>query len=272
MPDRRCPLDDPLSLYEFNGIGFEKIQEARMIGKDSFLFNLPIDQSRFYYLGTQKLNKRPILLGEEPTIRLKGNCKQLRAASIEGSSLNVNYNKMMNEVRGIQRKMSSLANALRQAQNDLVKFERIKKEMAAVDTKQQKYRDSLMGVHPFLAKVATLSFYQSFPNNQGRYANEIEYYANEFFHYTDLTDADYNRIPPIFESFKSFAQTLASVGIRKEGMQTYVNNHLQKIALGSSAKRYALGGVVVGLQAKNTSGFCRFRRKVYRRIWGRYRF
>lgn len=253
-----CPANDPLSLYVFNGIGFEKFQTPESLGQDSFLFSLPQKNPLFYYLGTEKQGKRPIILGQENGIQVSGRCGQLRGAELTNSDMNIAYDRMMNEVRAIQRDMNMLGKELRREQSSAAGAQAVVAKMAANDQKQRRYIDSIALINPYLSKVAALSFYRSFPNNKGEYKDEIEYYANEFFHYIDLSDPIYNDIPPLFESFKNFSQTLASVGLKADNLQPKIDLQLQKITPSGKAHRYALGGIVIGLQGKNHPSFAHY--------------
>ncbi len=254
-----CQDNDPISLFKFNGIGFERWISGERVGKDSFLIKLPKGEPMFYYLGTQQQSsKKPIILGPESQINVKGVCQSIRSAKITGSELNVGYDSMTKTIKGLQRDQRSVANTLVQSQKNPEKAERLVQQLAEVDARQLKYLEDLRQAQPFLAKVASLNFYPSYPNNKGDYPNEIAYYASEFFHYIDLEDQSYHRIAPLFEAFKNYAQTLASVGLNEKSVAATISQQLEKVDKTGMAHRYALGGTMVGLQAKNHPAFSGF--------------
>ena len=127
--------------------------------------------------------------------------------------------------------------------------------MKALDNRKIKLLDSLKITQPFVAKVLALNTYLSFQNNTGVYKSEIDYFGEQYFQLADLKDADYANIPYLFESVKNYATTLSQQPIPKEVLYTFLDGTLTKFDINSRAYKYALGGIAVGLQAKNHPGF-----------------
>ncbi len=252
----RCDTKGTLSLYEFNGIGFNKLEAAKTLGKDSFLITVPVGEPRFLYVGTAMNQMRPIIFSDEPELTMRGTCSRVRGSSIYGSEANKGYDLLMSTIRKLQKELqvesSKFTHAVRQSE---LAAENVKKAMATIDQHQIELLDSLKKSDPFLARIAALNTYLSFPNNQGDYSNEIDYFVDKFFQFADLKSPDYDKIPAIFESFKKYSQTLASVGFDAAKVKKSIDKHLKEVPSEGRAHRYALGGVVIGLQAKNHPAF-----------------
>ena len=252
----RCEGKGTLGLYEFNGIGFNKLKDSKTIGKDSFLIDVPVGEPKFYYVGTGDNQMRPIIFKDEMELIMRGTCSRVRGSSIYGSKTNEGYDNLMTTVRQQQKELQiesgKFMHAVRQSQEAA---ENVKKDMAKIDQAQLHLLDSLKIADPFLARIAALNTYLSFPNNQGDYTNEVEYFADNFFQFVEFKSPDYNNIPAIFEAFKNYSQTMASVGFDSERVKNTIENQLKKIPSNGRAYRYALGGAVIGLQSKNNPSF-----------------
>ena len=258
----RCDSKGPLGLYEFNGIGFNKLEEAKKLGKDSFLVTVPVGEPRFLYVGIGNNQMRPIIFNDETDLTMRGTCSRVRGSSIYGSKANQGYDVLMTTIRKRQKAMQiesgKFMHAVRQSE---LAAENVKKDMARIDQAQLNTLDSLKKADPFLARIAALNTYLSFPNNQGEYTNEVDYFADKFFQFVDFSSSDYDNIPAVFESFKNYSSTLASVGFAAERVKTTIDSQLKKINDKSRAYRYALGGVVIGLQSKNNPAFGEFAKR-----------
>jgi peroxiredoxin len=258
----RCEGKGTLGLYEFNGIGFNKLKDAITIGKDSFLVTVPVGKPQFYYVGTAMNQMRPIIFNDETELSMRGTCSKVRGSSIYGSKINQGYDILMTTVRKRQKELQLENGKFMHAAGQSQKAaENVKKDMAKIDQAQIHLLDSLKKAEPFLARIAALNTYLSFPNNQGQYTNEVEYFADNFFQFVDFESSDYNNIPALFEAFKNYSQTLASVGFDSEKVKTTIDNQLKKIPADGRAYRYALGGAVVGLQSKNNPSFGEFAKR-----------
>ena len=255
----KCKGTDPFGLYEFNGIGFDKIKEAKMISRDSFLITVPAGEPQFYYVGYAGNQMRPVIFSDELDMAMKGNCSSVRGSNISGSAFNKGYDNLMATVRKRQKELQVEAGKFRHAARQSQEAaDNVKKAMAKIDQQQISFLDSLKKTDPFLARIAALNTYLSYPNNQGKYTNEVDYFAEKFFQFVDFKSSDYNNIPAIFESFKNYSQTMASVGFDAKRVEKTINSQLKQIPTDGRAYRYALGGVVIGLQSKNNPAFASF--------------
>jgi len=250
----QCSEEDPLSLFEFNGIGFTKIKALDKIGKDSFSLEVVQGDPRFLYIGTDAQAKLPVIFSDE-NLEIKGNCKAFRSSSINNSSYNTMYADILKEVRSNKREMQMKLGEYRQAGRSPERQAKIKEELAQMDQKQLTYLNSIRESKPFLANIAGLSTMMSYPNKADQYDNELDYFATEYFKQVDLKSPALNHIPYLFEAFKEFSQTLASVGLDQSMVNQLIDQNINMIPDSSKAMRYALGGTLLGLQAKNHPSF-----------------
>lgn len=247
---KNCSDKEPLNLYEFNGIGFTKIKELEKVGKDSFALKMPQGQARFLYVGTASQAKLPVIFSDE-NLLIEGNCKTFRRSKIQNSPQNVLYNDILQEIRNNKRNMQMKLGEYRKAAKSPEAQEEIRAALAAMDQKHMAYLDTIRGKNPFLANIAALGTMMSYPNKKNQYLNEVDFFASEYFKNADLASGDFNNIPYLFEAFKDFSQTIASVGLDKEAVRRLIDQNLNKVPDASKALRYALGGTSLGLQAKN---------------------
>lgn len=250
----QCNENDPLSLFEFNGIGFTKIKALDKVGKDSFMLEMPEGKPQFLYVGTEAQAKLPVVFSNE-NMQIKGSCKSFRSSKITNSTYNTMYNEILNEVRANKRAMQMKSGDYRKAANSPTRQETAKKELAALDQKQLSFLDSIRRVKPFLANIVGLGTMMSYPNKMDQYENELDFFAGEYFKNADLKAPAFNQIPYLFEAFKEFSQTLASVGLPSEIVDDLINRNLELVPDSTKAMRYALGGTLLGLQAKNHASF-----------------
>ncbi len=249
-----CEDSDPLSLFEFNGIGFTKIKELDRVGKDSFILKASEGRPRFLYIGTETEAKLPVVFSDEDMV-IKGTCEAYRRAEISHSEYNSMYNDILKVIKGNKRTMQGQLGAFRKAAKDPSQQSKIKSTLAALDQSQRTYLDSIKEAKPFLANIVALGTMSNYPNNASKYSNEVDFFAAEYFKHADLKNPVYNDIPYLFEAFKEFSQTLAAVNLPQEIVNDLVNQNLMIIPDSSSAMRYALGGTLLGLQAKNHPSF-----------------
>lgn len=245
----------PPRLFTFDGTLF---REAQVAGGEHghYTFKVPADEPRFYYVGTDENTHTPVILGGESDVLLQGDCNNARAITVSGSLINQQYAALKNEF-GRLNGLSQRANMnYRAAMSNPNNLDQAKQALAEVDQMRQHLLDSLRKTNPLLGRVASLNTYLSFPNHgQGRYPGELEYFATEFFRFVDWNDDAYNRLPWVFESFKSYATTLADVNLPDAQLLQIFDMALKPIPQGSGARKMALSGMLTTLQQKNNPAF-----------------
>lgn len=252
-----CRDNDPLSLFEFNGIGFTKIKELEHVGLDSFLLKLDQDAPRFVYLGTNAQAKLPVIISDE-NIQLSGTCKSFRRSKISNSTSNSLYNEVIKNIQTYKRSVQIKTGEYRKVYKDPTQAKAVELELKLMDKTQMTYLDSINQLNPFIGNIAALGTMSNFPINSDKYGNEVEFFAAEFFKNANLKNPEFNNIPYLFEAFKEYSQTLASVGLNPNVVNELIDENLNQVPDLTQAKRYALGGVSIGLQAKNHPSFVKY--------------
>ncbi|MDX1940132.1 MAG: TlpA disulfide reductase family protein [Saprospiraceae bacterium] len=252
-----CVLKDcgeQIGLYRFNGVNFESVQSPQVLADTILKFSVQkVKEPRFYYIG-QGSSMRLLLLGTEKEVQLAGSCRNIAKATTSGSLLNEQYDGLKKELADFKRRTGLLIRKFRMSNSD----EKAKavEDMKVLDAQKIALLDSLKKAQPFLAKIAALETYTSYDGNENKdkYANEIEYFAAEFFRFVDFKDKTYEQLPWVHEAFRNYAGTLCNVGLPDEEVKAYIDKQLQVIPQGSQTRLMAMSGVVTVLkQAKNAN-------------------
>ena len=250
----KCKPTDTLWLYRFEGIHFKKLQAAKVKG-DTFHFSIPTSEPQFFYVGTSETNKKSIIVGEETLIQLKGECKSLQFAKVEGTGINQRYASLTEATKVLKADMNKAVRNYQQQRRNPQAAAKAAEGIVKVDRLKIAMLDSLKQTQPIMAKILSLESFVSFVTDQKGHDNEILHFASEYFSGADLKDPFYNGLPQLFESFRSYAQTLASTNMPLAEIKMFIDSTLYRIPEGARANRYALGGVVMGLQARNHPAF-----------------
>ncbi len=251
---------EPIKLYKFDGVGFKELAAARVVGKDSFQFDITKTASpQFYYIGQYSQQKMPVLAGTEHHIAMVGGCQNLRqTTTFTGSELNDAYGDVIKEIGTAGNRRRQLGQQFAKSRNNPQAAKNAVDNLAQLDQQQMAYLDTLKKQNPYLARVAALGTYPSFQNNQGSYNNEIDYFANNYFQFADLDNADYDQIPYLFEAAKNYATVLSQQPIPVENFHGFLDQMLVKLNPNGQAYKYALGGISIGLQSKNHPSFVKY--------------
>lgn len=246
-----CDRVDSIYLYEFNGITFKKALTAPTADWQTYQFKIPATAPRFYYVGLDAANMKPIILGTEEQVTLNGSCTQFQGAQMPDSDLNKNYEAVKNTVNLQKNEFGTMLRQLQSAdqQGNVDLMNTIIMKMGVLDKRRLSYLDSLKNVSPYLGKVAALNTYISYQNHGSGDLSEIEYFAKNYFQFADWKDEDYNYMPWVFEQVKTYAQTLASVGLPEANQKDFLDKLLTQIPENSRTYLLAMGGVINGLQA-----------------------
>lgn len=249
----QCAADAQVNLLLFNGSTFVPMYQAKANAEGVFEFEVPADGNRFYYVGTSTKNMQPIILGTEREPVLRGACDAIRNARFENSPLNEGYTWLKSRMKQLEQKSNAQARQYQRMSAE--QRPGLVEQMKATDDKKTALLDSLRETSPYLAKIAAVNTYLSFQNNAGTYTNELDYFGREYFRFADLTDPDYNRMPWLYESFRSFTGTIISQRIPVAQQQSYLQGALAKIEPGSDAHKLALSGTIATLNQKQHALF-----------------
>ena len=258
-----CQPGAPLYLYQFDGMSFQVFKTSTLDKNQStgqlsnqYIFSLPASREQFYFVGANPKQTKPIILGTEEKVIIRGNCNNIRQSAIEGSPLNVEYNNAINKIKSYQNTGNNLNRQLAGAGNDPAKQTPIIAKLKENDNAQINLFNRLQNTYPFVSKIVATKTYLSFPNNKGNYANEVDYYLTEFFVHLDLKDPALDHLPAIYETFRDYTTTLIAIQFDRDKIKKAISGVLEKMNPDSRAYRFALGGVVGTLQQKKPSGIC----------------
>ena len=246
---------DLLGLYSFDGIGFEEVQKIAALGKDTFQFTIPKADPTFYYVGTKNKQKKPVLLGKESNPILHANVNNMYKGKVSNSPMNEKYDAMMAEVRKLQNEMNTLYRDYSKNQAKKEVATEIVGKMKKIDDQKMKLLNDYKKSNPFLANVASLFTFLSYHNNPLGHENELDHFTNEYFKEVNFADKSFNRIPAIFEGFKTYASTLTKVRIEDKKVIEHLETMLGTWEKGSNAYRFAMGGSIVALQGAKHAAF-----------------
>jgi len=248
-----------LNLYQFDGLGFNVVQAVTPDPNKHFNFKVPAKgQHQFYYLGTDLRNRITILLGTEAKVVLTGKVDRINGAKMKGSDINIKHEEMKGTLQKFKNSTNQLMRSYQKSAKIPEKAKAYAKQLDKLDIEKRAFLDSLSMADPFLSKVAGMSTYLSYPNNKGAYPHEVAYFISEYFKFVNLADAELNNIPPLFEQFRSYTQTLSKVGLGENTLKTSIEAQLAKVPQQNYSHRFALGGVVSALMQSSHPLFVSF--------------
>lgn len=244
-----------LTMYEFDGSTFRPFQTAAG-NEGDYRFEIPATGHKFYYFGPDASNLKPVILGAEEQVLLNQRCVARSPLQVQNSLINEDYYNLKQRFAAINKQNQQAVNTFRRGMRD----EKLKAEgivlMKAVDEERLRLLDSLKKSNLFLARIAALNTYLSFPNHgQDKYPDELNYFAAEYFQFVDWEDEGYHSLPWVFEAFKTYTNTLSQINLPQEQYQALTDQTLARIPVGSGAERMALSGIMAILKQKNNPSF-----------------
>lgn len=234
-------------LYEFDGFGFRQIQKAQeRDGK--YVFILEKADPKFYYVGPSADNVLPLILGTETEVNVRANCQQMRSATFTNSGLNTAYLKFRAEMTTSNRRSQAFTQQMARARGNEAQVNKLNTQMQEWDTERKAWLTKLKQEDPYFGSMLALNTYYSYANNGSKYNNELEYFINEFFSQVDFSNEINNRLPWVYEAFKSYATTLSKVRLPADIHQQSLERQINRFKTGSGAHRLALAGAIKALQ------------------------
>jgi len=240
-----CTATDSIFLYQFEGFAFNRVHTATKKG-NTYEFKLPQTTEQFYYVGKNTSQLKPIILGKEGDVKIKGTCNDLTKA-IVSSKINQAYKNLEEKLATLKQEVGKKMQELQNAKSDEATQRMAIFEMGEIDDKRIALLNEYKDKNALLGEVAALNTYLSFQNSTGSYYTEIDYFANQFFQFADFKNPYYSHNPWVYESFKEYATTLSISGIDPLLHQSYLDDALSKIKSNTHAYQLALSGIVVAL-------------------------
>jgi thiol-disulfide isomerase/thioredoxin len=244
-----CAKNTPLNMYEFDGLGFKKVKSFQPLDTVTYRFTLPVAPERFYYFGVKEDDVKPVIVGKESYLYFAGSCKGFRQSVTVGYGTNGEYEELMRLTNAKRNEVGELMAQFRSAP-DAATYKTATEKLAETDKQKLYLLDSLKKANPFLAQIAAMNTYLSFPNNKGVHADEISYFAADYFKYVDFKNPILGSIPMLFDAFRGYAQTLGSLELPEAKVKGYIDTMLKQVPDNTNVKKFALGGVIMGLGEK----------------------
>jgi peroxiredoxin len=247
----QCQPSSKVKLLTFDGIGFRDIDEKEVLG-DSVVFELPHDaEPEVLYVGMDARQKKGVVVGPETTLKVKVNCKNARNSKALNSSINTIYDQYIRENQGFKSQKNGIVRQLQQTAGNPQAARPVVEKMIQMDRAKLRWIDSLYELNSFVGMMAMLESNVSYQTEPGKYQNEVEHFINTYFGRVDLKQPAYSRTPMVYEAFRNYTQTLASIRLPQDLVVMAIDTSLNRIPENSKARKFALGGILTAMQAKN---------------------
>jgi thiol-disulfide isomerase/thioredoxin len=253
-------------LYEYDGVGHTAIAKAPFTKAASgYTFELVVPKKLpqgVYFIGSEVSNIRTIVLCNDKTnkdvaIAVMGNdAAQFRTAGVAGAASNAVLDYAMNRMGGFNQAAGGAVMEFRAAGGDSLKMKPATEKLRAIDAQKLAFIDSLKNVDKFAAACVATRTYISWYYNKKGYADEIQYFANEYFQLNNFAAIEpYNYMPMLNDAFKEYVQTLTMVGLDPKAARTLIDKNLARIPQNSRAYKMALAGIWQAYAQKEPNNF-----------------
>jgi thiol-disulfide isomerase/thioredoxin len=260
----RAELSDcqgALALFRFNGVSFEQVQRVMENSPNVYELSLPKSADpQILNLGNFHNNSRPLILGTEEGLVLKGSCTNIAGINVLNSPLNRDYERVKSVINQNNMAGGKALRAWAQTKDGVAKKDFLD-EMKVIDGKKIALKDSLLKTNPFLGRLACINTYLSYPNNSTGFPSELEYFANNFFKFANFQDPGYNNLPWVYENFRAYGQTMGGLSLPEAELSMYLDFMLNKFPAGSNAQQLAMGGIITGLEERRNPQFAIYAEK-----------
>jgi len=253
-----CDQISEMHLFEFDGLGFEKIQSAAKNKDGEYIFKVKSSGKIFRYVGLEVGKFKSIVIGDEDKIIVEGDCSSFNRASVS-EGLNFDYNTMMAKIRNNTNTEKGLSTRFAKSYKNEAKKKKLILEFAALDQIKKELIETYTKKDKWLGEVAGLYTYFSYQNSKTDLPNELEYFANKYFAQADLKSSAFEDMPLMFDVFNKYGTILTKVrGLSEAKLRDILNNTLNKVPEKSGARKMALGGVISALKGANNPLFIPF--------------
>ncbi|MFN0204437.1 MAG: TlpA family protein disulfide reductase [Bacteroidia bacterium] len=252
-----CSQSDSIRIYDFVGLSLRQVAALALKNegtKSTFSVSLNGVQPGFYFIGMQPNQTIPLILGAEPAIYLSSDCKNFQNMQISGSPMNRDYQTVSKTADDLNQQANTIMQQFRFAPEDPALFTQLKK----VDDGKRKLFDSLKIANPYLAKNIALRTYYSFQNNHLLNEKEEDYFARTFLMNVDFGDKDFDKIPAVFNTVQSYAQTLGMIGLSAEDQQMHADKLLKNVSKDRPVYPLLLLGLATGFKGKDDDSFNKY--------------
>ncbi|MCH2045199.1 MAG: TlpA family protein disulfide reductase [Saprospiraceae bacterium] len=261
IADDACSFDT-LKLFSWKGVSMKEISKTAFVNEENWKgFRFELDSQipeGLYFVGNSFQDMKTIILGNESTIKLEGNCSAVSKLSTSSKVINGFENNLKvitdNNTNFIQLLQKYQANLQNPAQVELVT-----QELATLDTRKQNFLDSVKKAGDITSvRVASLNTYLSYQNNKSPGQTEGQYIAENFFKYVDLQDSAYSTLPYYFESIKNYSNNLTKAGLNAQQQQEYLDALAQNFTKEHPNHKPTMLGIAFGVMNANPQLFVKY--------------
>jgi thiol-disulfide isomerase/thioredoxin len=246
-----CSVTDSVRVYRSEGLFQNFVASAKADQNGEFIVQVPKSKAPQYFtvgMNMEQARIKLVLLGTEKDVTLTGPCHDASQTTVTNSKVNANLTDAQNKMNALKVEMGKIMAVYnRDFYTDSIRIA-CEKKMLAVDKDKTALLDSLKKVNPLAARVLALDTYTSFQNSPKKlqFKSEIEYFAAQYFQYTNFADAEYNEMPVVFNAVKDFTSvlTMRELGLTRPQIKQYLNEAMKAIPAKSKTSRYALTGAI----------------------------
>ncbi len=249
-----CPTSSSIYLYRLGGLHFEPVMMAQIVeGKATF--TIPEQDWQFFYLGFSDTDILPLILGKETGVIVQVDCTKMNASTVSASAINDAYQEMKGTMNGLKNRANQVSKKYnRQLQTGDIPVE-FSEEMTKIDRLKLQMLEEYQRTNPFFARILELNTYLSYHIQPSDYTSELDFFANEYFHFVDFEKYNLSYQPWVYEAFKGYANTLAGTKMPAEMLQEYIGKTLAKVPTNQQTYQLALSGILRGVEKANPSAF-----------------
>ncbi len=234
--------------FRFNGVNFVPVAPLASPGEGVYTMANDVAQTGIVYLGPESGNPIPVVFDGKESFSVSGNCQQMSSAIILGSPANDAYNDLKREFKHLNDATTRLTQTLSTRPAGTPAYDKTKSELKNFDDQKLNRLAELREQDDFLASVMAVNLYTSFANTNKGYSNELMYFINERFQYTDFSKSIYSTNPWVFESYREFTTTLLQANVPAPMLEESLNQQLDLVYNNRPVHKLALGGVIATLK------------------------
>ncbi|MBR9920057.1 MAG: TlpA family protein disulfide reductase [Bacteroidetes bacterium] len=182
----------------------------------------------------------------------------MRSATVSGSEINTRYEQLKTDINALKTQSNTLSGQYNQLRSNPEAQAKVVAQMEVVDKAKMDLLNSVREENEWLGNVVALNTYMFYPVSPEGYENEIGYFAEQFFRFVDWTDPSLAYNPWVYESWKSYVETLSRIGILPDNHKKFIQASLDQIPTEMRAHRLALGGAIASLEKTSHPNFGHF--------------
>lgn len=258
--------EEAIYQFRFNGVTFVKTNPLEKQADGTFTLANDVALTGITYVGPASGSPIPIVLDGKESFNISGNCRKMSAAIMTGSPVNDAYGDLKRTFQGLNQKGQNLTRSLSVTKSETPAYEAAKQSLKENDDQKVATLESLRTEGAdFFASVMAVNLYTSFANSEKPYTNELMYYVNERFQYTDFSKPIYAGNPWVFESYRDFTKTLLQAKVPAQMLEESLNTQLDLVYNNRPVHKLALGGVIATLKIANSPMTATFAKQYLKR-------